>query len=55
MNNTFFSDDRFNDQSVRASRTQPQQQTFTETHDSTTNHRFFHENPNERRNLDLTD
>jgi len=62
MNNTFFSDDRFSDQSVRTSLNSQELQehnfdnkTFTETRDSTTNHRFFHKNPNERRNLDLTD
>jgi len=58
MNNTFYSDDRFSDQSVRTSqklrKPSRTQQTFTETRNSTKNQRFFHEDPNEQQNSNLT-
>jgi len=55
MNNTSFSDDRFSDQSVRTSRNFERNIKNTENRDFTKNQHFFHENPNEPKNSDLTE
>ena len=60
MHNTSFSNDRFNDQSVRTSQhferdLKNTEKLSTETRNSTKNQRFFHEKPNEPKNSDLTE
>ena len=59
MNNTSFSDERFSDQSVKLRET-PQENSRTprtskETCNSTRNHHFSHEKPNEPKNSNLTE
>ena len=58
-NNTYFSDERFSDQSVKLRET-PQENSRTprtskETCNSTRNHHFSHEKPNEPKNSNLTE